>query len=41
MNGDYSIEIGPQRKWIDLRFRELWEYRDLVRLFVRRDFVSA
>jgi len=32
--------IGPSRKWFDLNLRELWQYRDLVRLFVRRDFVA-
>jgi lipopolysaccharide transport system permease protein len=26
--------------WLDLHLRELWRYRDLVLLFVRRDFVS-
>lgn len=32
--------ITPERKWWDLRLGELWEYRDLVSLFVRRDFVA-
>lgn len=33
--------IQPQRSWLDLRLGELWHYRDLVMLFVRRDFVSV
>src|SRR3972149_2773087 len=33
--------MEPQRRLFDLRLRELWQYRDLVLLFVRRDFVSA
>lgn len=33
--------IQPQRSLFDLRLVELWRYRDLVILFVRRDFVSA
>lgn len=33
--------IRPQRGWFDLRLGELWKYRDLVMLFVRRDFVSV
>ncbi|MBN2547628.1 MAG: ABC transporter permease [Anaerolineales bacterium] len=33
--------IRPQRSWFDLRLGELWQYRDLVRLFVWRDFVSV
>jgi hypothetical protein len=38
---DWSLIIGPRRKMFDLRLRELWRYRDLVMLFVRRDFVSV
>jgi lipopolysaccharide transport system permease protein len=26
--------------WFDLHLKDLWEYRDLILLFVRRDFVS-
>jgi lipopolysaccharide transport system permease protein len=33
--------IEPQRSLLDLRLAELWHYRDLVLLFVRRDFVSV
>jgi homopolymeric O-antigen transport system permease protein len=35
----WSIE--PQRNLFDLRLGELWHYRDLVMLFVCRDFVAA
>jgi lipopolysaccharide transport system permease protein len=35
------MTIEPQRGLLDLRLGELWQYRDLVLLFVRRDFVSA
>ena len=37
----WSLIIEPQRGLLDLRLRELWHYRDLVTLFVRRDFVAA
>jgi lipopolysaccharide transport system permease protein len=37
----WDLIIEPQRKLFDLRLGELWQYRDLVMLFVRRDFVSA
>ena len=37
---EWTIVIGPQGKWFDLKLRELWQYRDLVLLFVRRDFVA-
>ncbi|MBN1147688.1 MAG: ABC transporter permease [Anaerolineales bacterium] len=33
--------IRPQRNLFDLRLDELWRYRDLIRLFVWRDFVSV
>jgi lipopolysaccharide transport system permease protein len=33
--------IRPQRNLFDLRLRELWHSRDLIMLFVRRDFVSV
>jgi lipopolysaccharide transport system permease protein len=39
-NDDWDLVITPERKWWDLRLNELWEYRDLVALFVRRDFVA-
>src|SRR5664279_216609 len=38
---DWTMVIQPQRSLLDLRLRELWHYRDLVMLFVRRDFVSV
>ena len=32
--------IRPNRAWWRPRFAEIWEYRDLLTLLVRRDFVS-
>ena len=32
--------ISPYDRVFDLKLRELWQYRDLIVLFVRRDFVS-
>jgi lipopolysaccharide transport system permease protein len=32
--------ISPQNKWFDLNFSQIWEYRDLLILFVKRDIVS-
>ena len=37
---EWDLIIGPQRSWWDLRLGELWRYRDLIRLFVWRDFVA-
>ena len=39
-DNDWSLVIQPQRPWYELRLGELWTYRDMVRLFVWRDFVS-
>ena len=36
----WDLVIEPKRKWWDLQLREVWRYRDLVLMFVRRDFVS-
>ena len=38
---EWSLVIRPQRNLFDLRLGELWQYRDLIALFVRRDFVSV
>jgi len=32
--------IRPKRGWFDINLSELWRYRDLVMMFVKRDFVS-
>jgi lipopolysaccharide transport system permease protein len=32
--------IRPKTGWFDLHLTDLWRYRDLVMLFVRRDFVA-
>jgi lipopolysaccharide transport system permease protein len=36
----WTMVIRPRRSWFDLRLDELWAYRDLVALFVWRDFVA-
>jgi lipopolysaccharide transport system permease protein len=35
------MEIKSNPGWFDLNLKELWRYRDLIGLIVRRDFVSA
>ena len=37
---DWTQIIRPKRRWWDLRLGELWSARELVALFVWRDFVS-
>ena len=36
----WDMVIGPKRGWFDIPLRDLWRYRDLISLFVRRDFVA-
>lgn len=36
----YEIIIEPSRGWLRVNWREIWEYRDLLMLFVRRDFLA-
>jgi lipopolysaccharide transport system permease protein len=38
---NWSKIIHPKRGFLDLRLREVWRARDLILLFVRRDFVSV
>ena len=38
---DWTLIIRPKRGWFDLRLGELWQARELVMLFVWRDFVAA
>jgi len=38
---EWTTIIRPKTGWFDIDFRELWQYRDLIMLFVRRDFVSV
>ncbi len=40
MNENWTEVISPRVSKFDLNLRELWRYRDLIALFVRRDFVS-
>lgn len=37
---EWTTIIRPQSNWFDLRLPELWQYRDLIVMFVRRDFIS-
>lgn len=36
----WSLIIRPQRAWWDLQLGEIWRYRDLILLFIWRDFVA-
>jgi lipopolysaccharide transport system permease protein len=38
---EWTEVIRPKRTWYDINLSELWKYRDLIMIFVRRDFVSV
>ena len=38
---EWTQIIEPEGRLFDLKLGELWHYRDLISLFVRRDFVSV
>jgi lipopolysaccharide transport system permease protein len=42
LGGNQTCEliIRPDRGWFDLHLKEVWQYRDLLLHFVKRDFVS-
>ena len=39
-NEEWTMIIRPKKHLLDLNLGDLWRYRDLVYLFVRRDFVA-
>jgi lipopolysaccharide transport system permease protein len=37
---EWTMILRPKRNLLDVNLHELWQYRDLIMLFVKRDFVS-
>ncbi len=37
---NWNLIIKPKRHLFDIDFKDIWRYRDLIGLFVRRDFVA-
>ncbi|MBP6754836.1 MAG: ABC transporter permease [Bacteroidia bacterium] len=37
---NWTTIIIPNSKWYHLNIREIWEYRDLISIFVKRDIIS-
>ena len=35
----YHTHITAEHKWYSLNLKEVWQYRDLIVLFTRRNFV--
>ena len=41
MESKWTTIITPHPKWYIVNLKEIWEYRDLISIFVRRDIVSV
>lgn len=37
---DWDIIITPEKKWFDIQLERIWNYRDLLFLFVKRDVIA-
>jgi lipopolysaccharide transport system permease protein len=40
-NKDWLFEITPKNNFFSLNFNEIWQYRDLLFLFVKRDVITV
>jgi len=40
-DSDWTLEIKPVSGWFNIHLKDVWRYRDLLLMFVRRDFVSV
>lgn len=38
---EWLFEITPKNKFFSLNFKEIWQYRDLLFLFVKRDIITV
>jgi lipopolysaccharide transport system permease protein len=38
---EFDLIIRPKRNAFDINFKEFWHYRDLLRMFVKRDIVTV
>lgn len=41
LDDSWDLVLLPKKSWYSLELKSIWNYRDLLMLFVRRDFVSA
>lgn len=41
MSSDWTIEIRPKKKWFDVDIKNLWRYRDLYYMYVKRDIITV
>lgn len=38
---DWDLVIKPRKKLLDIDFKGIWQYRDLFRMFVKRDIITV
>ena len=41
MQEQFDLEIRPKRHAFDINFKEIWDYRDLLQMFVKRDVITV
>lgn len=41
MKDNWTIEIKPKKKWLDIDLKGIWRYRDLYYMYVKRDIVTV
>ena len=40
-DGDWTTVIEPRKNYLQINFREIWHYRDLIGLFAKRDIQTV
>ena len=40
-DNSYHIHVSSEHHWFDLHLKEVWQYRDLIYLFTKRNFVVS
>ena len=41
MQDNWTIEIKPKKKWLDVDIKGIWRYRDLYYMYVKRDIITV
>jgi hypothetical protein len=40
INFEHEIVIKPSKSWFSIDWKGIWDYRDMLRFLVMRDFIS-
>jgi lipopolysaccharide transport system permease protein len=40
-NNDWTLVIKPKKRLFDINLKEIWQYRDLLYMFVKRDIITV